>query len=279
MVNKRLSLILQHGVVWLMATVLFAWLLAYPIRMLNGSGEFEWGSAGLLAMIKDLMGKLLYGFQYFGAHSSAVLVCVFLIVLVCLTGFALWVKPATSRKQLLLSLSFLGINLVLVVVHQIITGSQAPVGRKSIYLIPVLFTPFVLGLSLVSQKTLSILLGTMICGLLLFHTFRPHSWLACREWYYDAYYPEMLSSIIPAETHSDSVRIGSSWIFNPSLTFYQKTLSLPLSGLVYQKPLVIDSSMQYYYVEQADTIGMYLHGFLLDKNIGPFFLFKKVSAP
>jgi hypothetical protein len=113
----------------------------------------------------------------------------------------------------------------------------------------------------------------------LYHTFRPHFWASCREWYYDAYYPELFSSILPDGSSGDSIKLGSSWIFNPSLTFYQKTKSLPVSGLNYQKPLAIDSSMQYYFVEQTDTSGMHLHGFLPEKNIGPFFLFKRDPTP
>lgn len=275
--SRRYALLIRHGVVWVVCVILFAWLLSYPIRMLNGSGEFEWGSDGLLAMLADLMSNLLYGIQYFGLLTPVYLLYGAVALFVVLGVLAVLIKQGQTKNQWWLSVALLLANIGLVVVHQLVTGSQAPVGRKSIYLIPFLFTPLVLGLNLITRKTFVVLFGVVICGVLLYHTFRPHSWASCREWYYDAYYPELFSAILPAGSSGDSIRLGSSWIFNPSLSFYQKTQSLPISGLVYQKPLVIDSSMQYYFVESPDTMGMYTHGFLAEKNIGPFFLFRKAS--
>jgi hypothetical protein len=112
---------------------------------------------------------------------------------------------------------------------------------------------------------------------MLYHTIHPLSFASCREWYYDAYYPEVFSSILPDDATPDSVRLGSSWIFYPSLTYYQKTKLLPIAGLEYQKTLVVDTSLHYYFVEQVDTSGMRNAGFVLAKNIGPYFLFKNSS--
>ncbi|MEO6131408.1 MAG: hypothetical protein ABIQ02_06140, partial [Saprospiraceae bacterium] len=82
------------------------------------------------------------------------------------------------------------------------------------------------------------------------------------------------SVILPEGPASDSVYLSSSWIFNPSLSFYQKTIPLPIGGLPYQRPLQIDTSMQYYYVETGDTSGMSMKGFVLDKKIGFFLLMR-----
>ena len=98
---------------------------------------------------------------------------------------------------------------------------------------------------------------------------------SCREWYYDKHYPELFSEILPDGPGSDSVRLGSTWIFVPALVFYQKTEPLPLAGLNYERPIVIDSTMDYYYLEPPDTVGMFQAGFEIEKMIGPFFLFKR----
>jgi hypothetical protein len=37
--------------------------------------------------------------------------------------------------------------------------------------------------------------------------------------------------------------------------------------------------MQYYFVEPVDSAGMHAKGFVLEKTIGPFFLFKKLADP
>jgi hypothetical protein len=52
---------------------------------------------------------------------------------------------------------------------------------------------------------------------------------------------------------------------------------MPLSGLAYQRPINIDPTLDYYFVEASDSTGMRAQGFVLDKNIGPFFLFKKTG--
>ena len=275
LLNKRYSLLLKHGALWVSIVLIFTFLLAYPIRLLNGSSEFEWGSEGLTAMMTDLMNNLLYGRSYLGALSSTYFVWLGVMIFVLLGIMSLVNKPVNSKNPILISLVLLIANFVLVVLHQKLTGSQAPIGRKSIYLIPFLFVPLVLGLNFITSRKLFIPVSVFVSGLLLFHTYRVYSPASCREWYYDAYYPELFSATLPAVVPGDSITLGSSWIFNPSLTFYQKSKSLPIGGLIYQKPMVIDSTMQYYYVEATDTLGMHIHGYEKVKHIGPFFLFKK----
>lgn len=275
LIHKRYFLILKHGAVLLVTVLIFTFLLAYPIRLLNGSGEFEWGADGLMAMMTDLMNNLLYGRLFFGAQSSIYLVWLGVFVSVLLGIMAFIKEPFNLKSQMLISLVLLFANFWLVILHQKLTGSQAPIGRKSIYLIPFLFVPLVLGLNLITTKRVSVSLGVLISGLLLYHTCRVYSPASCREWYYDAYYPELFSAVLPVVPHGDSITLGSSWIFNPSLSFYQKSKSLPVGGLVYQKPLVIDSTMQYYFVEASDTLGMGTKGYETIKNIGPFILLKK----
>lgn len=276
-IKKRYALLLQHGFVWLLSSGLLAMLLAYPFRILRSEGELEWGSKNLWDLSIDLAGNLLYGVQYGPDNTASLLVYTFFILL-CLVGFfVLLTKTFNGKAPLILSLILLIINLTFIFLYHEFTGLSMPLGRMSLYLIPIIFTPLALGLEFVKQKTTTLLLGIFVSGLLLFHAFRPHTWGAVREWYYDAYYPELLSSILPGQHTDDSIRMGSSWIFYPSLTFYQQAGGFPLSGLVYQRPLTIDSAMDYYFVESVDSVGMYVHGFVLDKPIGPFFLFRKMS--
>ena len=275
LINKRYFLILKHGAVWVVTVLVFVFLLAYPIRLLNDSGEFEWGSEGLLATLTDLMNNLMYGRSLFGAQSAVWLVWIGVVISFFVGILALVKKPDNSKSQLLLSVVLLFTNLGLIILHQKLTGSQAPIGRKSIYLIPFLFVPMVLGFNLITNKRVFVPLGILISGLLIYQSYRVFSPASCREWYYDAYYPELFSEILPGIPPGDSITLGSSWIFNPSLSFYQKSKALPIGGLVYQKPLVIDSTMQYYYVELSDTVGMGIQGYGPIKNIGPFILLKR----
>lgn len=276
-IKKQYILLLRHGFVWLMATGLLAMLLSYPFRILRGEGELEWGSKNIWALSMDLAGNLLYGFQYGFNNAASLLVFILIIILCVVSLFVLSTKSKHTKTPVFLSLCFLIINILVILLYREFTSSSMPVGRKSVYLIPIVFLPVALGLAFIKQKTTSLILGVFISGLLTFHAFRPHEWMAVREWYYDAYYPELFSAIRPDQNTNDSIRIGSSWIFYPSLAFYAQSGYIPLSGLAYQRPLQVDSTMAYYFVESVDSTGMHARGFVLEKTIGPFFLFKTTS--
>lgn len=275
-INKRYALLVKHGFVWLLASGLLSILLAYPFRIFRSEGELEWGSKNLWALSTDLADNLLCGVQYGLDNTAALLVYTVFILLCFVALFVLMSKSLNGKTSLLLALNLLVINFAVIFLYHKITGSSMPLGRKSVYLIPFLFAPLALGLGFVKQKTVGLLLGVFISGLLLFHSFRSGALGAVREWYYDAYYPELFSTILPTQYVDDSVRMGSSWIFYPSLAYYQQAENIPLSGLAYQRPITIDPTLDYYFIEPADSTGMRAHGFVLEKNIGPFLLLKKM---
>lgn len=275
--QKKFSLLGRHGILWVVGGIILSWLLYYPIRTLRGSGEFDLGGTSLSETIIDLLRNLLYGAQYFGESSHTILFWVLSGSLLLILLITFLSKQINSRPQLVLLLFLLLLNLAGIILYEYVTGSRTPLGRKTIYLIPFIFTPLALGLNLIKMGDLKFVVGIVISGVLIFQTIHPLRLAKTREWYYDVYYPELFSTIFPDDANSDSVRLGSSWIFYPSLTYYQKTKPLPLSGMDYQKTLVIDSSMHYYFVEQTDTVGMRKAGFVLNKLIGPYPLFKNTT--
>jgi len=275
-INKKFNLLFQHSVLWLVNAGILFLLLQFPIKTLAGSGEFDWGAANPWAMAKDLMVNLLYGVRYFGDHTSLYLLfglIVFVLVICCM---GLLIKKHESNPPVIFMALLLLLNIIVIILQQKITGSLAPTGRKSIYFIPFIFSFLVLGLALIRNMKTGMVVGSLLSLTVFLHFVRTLPVKSCREWYYDAYYPEMISTIFPEESRSDSIRLGTSWIFNPALRYYQKTNPLPISGLDYQNPLVINSTMQYYFVEQQDTAGMAASRFVLEKRIGPFLLFKNV---
>lgn len=274
-ITKQYILLLRHGVVWLFAAGLLTMLLAYPFRIFRAEGELEWGSKSMWELSLDLASNLLYGFQYGLDHPTTLLVFTFIVLFFFVNLFVLRTKSKNTKTPVLLSLGFLAINFLVIFLYHEFSNSSMPLGRKSAYLIPVVFLPFALVLGFTKQRITGIILGVCVSGLLIFHTFQSPAWKAVREWYYDAYYPELFSAILPDQDSNDSIRMSTSWIFYPSLDFYRQAGNVPLSGLAYQRPLKIDSTMTYYFVESVDSTGMHSHGFTIEKSIGPFFLFKK----
>lgn len=275
LVARKFNLLLPHGACWIASGLVLFFLLRYPIQTLAGSGEFEWGAANPVIMAVDLMQSLLYGVRYVG--DKTFVYALYLIGVV--VGIILMLMVLNRNKELkhpvLLTVLLVVLNVVVILVQQKITGAQAPIGRKSIYLIPFIFCVFVAGMGLLKNTGTTSFLGIILSLALVGHMIRTLPLKSAREWYYDAYYPELLSSILPQGTSSDSIGLGSTWIFQPSLTFYQKTIPLPIRGLAYQRPLVIDSTLNYYYVEPQDTVGLKQNGFDLYKKIGPFLLYKR----
>jgi hypothetical protein len=201
------------------------------------------------------------------------LLSLLVVGLIISTALAMANRLFIHRRQALLLFLLIVSNLVLIYAQQQLTGSMAPVGRKSIYLIPILFGAFVFSPGLSARR--SAWLGVLFIVLFGFHVIRvlPGSLKNSREWWYDAFYPALLPDILPRGAASDSIRLGSSWIFNPALSYYRMADGLPIGGLVYERPLKADTTMQYYFVEPSDTTGMDSAGFRLIKPIGPFFLF------
>lgn len=274
LLEKKFSLILRHGSLWLVQALLLLLLLHFPIKMLAQSGEFGWGAKNIWLMSSDLVINLLYGERIFGERSATYI----LIALGCLGALLIYLawfkKNLPGRVPVLFMALLVLLNFMVIVLDQTLTGSLAPVGRKSIYLIPFVFGFFVVGLSFIQSRIISTVAAVLIACLLLYRIPINVHTNYCREWYTDGNYPELLATILPNNLKTDSVRVSSSWIFNPPLTFYQKTIPLPISGLPYQRPLVIDSTMDYYYVEASDSTGMNQKGFVLYRNIGYFYLFK-----
>ena len=94
----------------------------------------------------DLIQSLLYGVRYFKENT-------FLIVLFVMLGFmalalllAFVSRHKEPRKVFFFFFLVLIANIAGIFFLEMITGAQPPTGRKSIYLIPIIFCVFVAGL-------------------------------------------------------------------------------------------------------------------------------------
>lgn len=277
MVNKKYELLIRHGVLWFVNAGILFFLLRFPIKTLAGSGEFNWGSADPWAMGRDLMVSVLYGARYVGDLTSLYLLIALLVIIVAICTPVFLIKTKEHTAPVIFLGLLLLLNVFVIILQQKIMGTLAPIGRKSIYLIPLLFGFFALSLAMIRNLKTGLVAGAFLSLIFILHFLFVLQLKSCREWYYDAYYPQLFSTILPNGSASDSVRLGNTWIFTPALSFYQKTIPLPVSGMVYQRPLIPDSTMQYYYVETQDTAGMSSRGFVLEKRIGPFLLLKNVN--
>jgi hypothetical protein len=276
--KKQYKLLWQHGYVLAIATVVLSTFLFVPLRTLSKNGEFEWGADNIMKMGNDLLTNLMAGETYLHWFSPVHILYLLVILLFFSLVFLLLRKQSSYRTQTIITYVCLANVLLVIVLLTFLTGAKTPIGRKSVFLVPLLFTPLILSLNQITRK--SIADGVCVFGsvliLLHFFTHIGRGMKSCREWYYDAYYPELFAEIVPAGSSSDSISLGATWIFIPAMMFYQKTLSLPISGLKYEKQIVIDTSMQYYYLDPSDFPAMDSMPYIKEKFIGSFCLFKRV---
>lgn len=274
LISRRQGLLLRHGLYWLASALILILALYSPIKTLAANGEFTWGAANVYETGIDLFTNLLYNEKYFGNSSAQIFMLLLMAVNLMVFAVSFYLPGRSVSRPIQILFTMLVLNVVLIIANQMITGAFAPVGRKSIYLIPFIFSIPALGLAYLEEKAAARFAGFALAALLVFHFISTVRIRSNREWYYDAYYPQLFSVVFPEGSSSDSVRMSSSWIFNPALVYYQKTIPLPVSGLPYQKELQIDTSMQYYYLDPPDTVGMVNAGFRQEQMIGHFFLYK-----
>jgi len=275
--SRHYNLLWIHGKFILLFSLVCFFLFRLPLKVLSKSGEFEWGADGVKEMGKDLTKNLYSGVHLIKVTNFEILWWIIITALLVCLIFLVVSSQIRFKPQIAILFLLLGLVFAFIVVFQLVTDTKAPIGRKSIFLIPFLFTPLALSQNLIKRTKIARIVGLIgsIVILSQFLSVIKYQINYSREWYYDAFYPELLSNIVPKGYASDSVKLGVSWVFVPSLTFYQKSQSLPISELNYQKELEIDSTMEYYYLESSDTTGFSSSPFIFEKMIGPFYLFKK----
>lgn len=272
--SKERGSLLRHGLYWLASAVFMTILLWVPLRTLSSAGEFTWGTSTLELLAVDLVKNLLYGVRYFGDDTFQYVAYILAGLLLITGAAALLAKRKEKKAPVFMMLLMLASTLLVLVIHQKVTGSMLPEGRKSIFLIPLIFGVFATGLGIAANNGTSSFIGIIFSLAFTGHMIRTLPMKSVREWYYDAYYPELFSALYPDENSTDTVSVGCTWIFCPALTYYSKTGEKPISGLEYKHQFTIDTSMQYYFVEVTDTSGMAQHGYDIERRIGPYLLMK-----
>jgi hypothetical protein len=207
--QQKTRIFLLHAVAWIVHAAILFMILRYPLKVLSGNGEFAWGAENIAGTLRDLMTNMLNGARYFGDGTIALLLALLVVGLIISTALALASRLFIHRRQALVLFLLVVSNLVLIYAQQKLTGSMAPVGRKSIYLIPILFGAFVFSPGLSGRRSSG--LGLMFVVLFGYHVIQvlPGSLRSSREWWYDAYYPVLLPDILPKGAANDSVRLGN----------------------------------------------------------------------
>ncbi|MEO6131778.1 MAG: glycosyltransferase family 39 protein, partial [Saprospiraceae bacterium] len=166
-VQKKPDIILRHFWIWLINAVFLVPVLIFPLKMLSKSGEFGWGSKNPFMMLIDLFVNLLYGASWFGNFTALIFLLFILLLIVVIVWQGLYRKSMPNRSQIIFMALLFITTIAVIQFNQVVTGSMAPIGRKSIFLIPLLFGIVVLSLAALENKKSGIVLGVVISLLVL----------------------------------------------------------------------------------------------------------------
>ena len=165
LISGKFNLVFRHGAYWLGSGLILFFLLRYPVRTVAGSGALEWGAAGIKEMGVDLLRNLLYGVRYFEDATFLYALYALLAVL----GLILLISIFHKRKDIKHPICFVALllvmNIVVIALQMKITGSHAPEGRKTIFLIPIIFTLVACGMGLLKNSGTASLIGIIITTL------------------------------------------------------------------------------------------------------------------
>lgn len=271
--NRKYKIMWIHGLILFGFLILVFWLIYYPIITLYKNGEFEYGTQSWFQMIIDFFNQTSDFQSYFGNNTSLILFSGYCLILVS-TLVYLILNWKTKKGSLVFFAICVSLTTPLLILFYVsLLDGAAPIGRKSLFLFPILSPALVLLLSEISSKNLRKSCAILIVLLFCNHIIRvlPNKLHETREWYFDSYTYEVFKEI---DSFPKPVRIGCSWLMHQGFDYYKKAQDAPIEGFVYDKELKIDTSLKFYYVTHNDSIGMAQHNFKLVKSFGSNFLFQ-----
>ncbi len=200
--------------------------LAYiPISALSGIAEFRYGVPSIEDTFTILIRDSLMGRQYLGQSTIMVTGAILFIFIVLGAGTSInnFIKHRDTAAQfkLFAALAIVALICGFVASHTLL-GTDFPHNRKSTLFIPLIGLNLLFALDWLSQQSrFAQRVPTIVAVLLILHTVYSLDLRSTRQWWYDTNTKEFITGI--AESGSEPLSIGTSWLFHPTLTFYVDT--------------------------------------------------------
>lgn len=230
---------------------LSALVLYTPIKALSENGEFAYGNQQLFDSWIMLINDSLMGKGYVGEHTFTIVSWIVILILLGHITFLLWtyLRRKDSKHQTLmpvfLSFSFIFLIIGLLLSH-LILGSEYPMNRKSIFIIPIVAILLGSAVEMVSTSTKSSATGLAILFLCAVHFINTINIDYTREWWYESHTKHYIN-IIQQDHQTDKVNVGCHWLFHPTLSYYKITSEMDHINLQpYQKDLEVTTEYDYF---------------------------------
>jgi len=222
MVRSKASITISIFSLFLSALVLYT-----PIKALSQNGELAYGNQQLFnswtTLIQDsLMGKAYVGEHSFSIFAWLIMVVLFGSIIILLRKYILENKRENfSQIPVFFASSFLFLVLGLILSHMIL-GSEYPINRKSIFIVPMVAVLLGSAVDIVSSSIKSTAVGIGILFLSALHFINTINIDYTREWWYESHTEQYIYTIQQAH-QNEEITIGCHWLFHPTLYYYTQT--------------------------------------------------------
>lgn len=249
------TLLLKSIPVTLTAAVLF---LIYngPIKVLVNHNQLSFGGqSGLWA---DTVMSSIYCYLYNSSYSDSFIVFLrFLVVFVSIVSIIILYKQFNSKSLnsfSYISLVFFIILLLNIFQHLFLKGSYF-VERFALFIVPLFFFSLLHIVNyLINQNKSLIIVSYIISSLTTISAltilFSSINTTHCYTWQYDASSKNMLQDLSKERIDGEKIKLGITWLFEPTINFYRETAHLSWLEPVNRDGLTGD--YDYFYVESND---------------------------
>lgn len=227
-----------------------------PIKVLIDHNQLSFGGqSGLWA---DTVMSSIYCYLYYSSYSdSFVTFLKILVVFVSIASIIILFIQFNSKSLnsfSYISLLFFLILLINIFQHLFLNGSYF-IERFALFIVPLFFFSLLHVVNYMLNKSKSLIIASYIISSLMTITaltilFSSINTTHCYTWQYDASSKNMLQDLSKEKTSDTKIKLGITWLFEPSINFYRETKSLNWLEPVNRDGL--NGNYDYYYVELND---------------------------
>jgi hypothetical protein len=253
--------IIVHAAFMFLCTIAYGALIYTPILKMNSTNQFiYWTSNGIIAdTLKSLIIDSLYNIKYnlfspdFITYSC---VAIFTLSFIMVMREIIRQKDAVLHNTFVISFLVLFTTVLVNIFQNILLKTPNLYGRTAMCYFPLFVIPALFFLQVIIGRlpTAGPIIAVALCFVGIYHQVRATNTRYVLEWQYDQHTYDVINYLnaYRTEHNQDTVSLNTSWWFNPSFTFYQKTTTPWINLVPYHKDIDTTSNTPFFYATADD---------------------------
>ena len=257
------ALFFKKSIKLVLFSIAFLLLIAFPLYKMQSTNQFVyWEANGFYEdTLKVFVILSLYGsdnswFQEFDRITFSIVFTIFINVIYIIY---LFIRPKSFKENnsviILVGTSMLLLTVLFNVLQCYLLGTPNLIGRTALFFYPIYIVTLLALIAVLlntRMRFLEIPLALLVVLICVFHVGKVTRLESVKEWWYDANTFQVLKHLEEGR-NGDRVSLHTSWLFNPSFTFYDHTEKTPWLDLMqYNKEIDSLTIADYYYIRIED---------------------------